>query len=264
MGKKIVFLTGPKNIQRRRKETFCFHYLHVIPLLSYGLCSCWHGGDGKTHTPGVREPGELLEVIGSGEQREDVLTSDLILDRWEQICEGWRNLYSAVDLLLHWRFCNCLLAHLGKKKSAYSLCWWTCEEGTSSNLQKCNTDSMFLLLEHTEVQGISWDRTQDGKTELITSRATQHLLGWSFMLLLVLYFHSDHWIQVISCKWKICIFFYRLIFIFSLQEKLIWCTDSNKMCQTTVVVTAKLQINNKRKPTSYYTVSLCDIPPYEE
>lgn len=141
---------------------------------------------------------------------------------WEQICEGWRNLYSAVDLLLHWRFCNCLLAHLGKKKSEYSLCWWTCEKGTSSNLQKSNTDSMLLLLEHSEVQGISWDRTQDGKTELITSRATHHLLGWSFMLLPVLYFHSDHWIQVISCKCKICIFFYRLIFalkFFSLQEK---------------------------------------------
>lgn len=50
-------------------------------------------------------------------------------------------------------------------------------------------------------------------------------------------------------------------FIFSLLEKLIWCTDNNKGCQTTVVVTAKLKRNNKRKPTSYFTVSLCDIPP---
>lgn len=100
------------------------------------------------------------------------------------------------------------------------------------------------------------------RTELSTSRGTQYLLGWSLVLLPVLYFCSDHWMLFLANVKYACSFTDSSFhFIFSLLEKLIWCTDNNKGCQTTVVVTAKLKRNNKRKPTSYFTVSLCDIPP---
>lgn len=97
--------------------------------------------------------------------------------------------------------------------------------------------------------------------------------GWKYyskMLLLVLYFHFDHWIKVISCKYKIYIFFYRqkhlmfVVSIFLLQEKLTWYMKDDKIPQTIVIVPATVKTIPLPSPLpSYYTVSLCDISCYE-
>lgn len=177
----MFFSLDQKNIQRQRNETFCFHYLYAIPLLSYGLCSCWHEEDEKKNTSCAREPGELLKGIGGGKQREDVLTSGLIWDRMGTNTWGMKKpLLSLRSLFAALKALQLPPGTLEKKKQKpeYSLCWWTCEEGTPSKVQ---------FREHALVPWAYW--------------GARHLLGLSSALPGVL---SISWDEAL-CSCQFCI-----------------------------------------------------------
>lgn len=85
-------------------------------------------------------------------------------------------------------------------------------------------------------------------------KTSENKKGWKCyakMLLLVLYFHFDHWIEVISCKCQICIFFSRqkylmlAVSIFLLQEKTIWRMKDDKIPQTIAIVPATVKTTHR-------------------
>lgn len=91
----------------------------------------------KKNIPCAREPGELLKVIDGGEQGEDVLTLGLIWDSMGTNTWGMKKpLLSNGSLFAALKAFQLPPGTLGEqKKSEYSLCWWTCEEDTPSQVQ---------------------------------------------------------------------------------------------------------------------------------